>query len=111
MGLNISHGCWEGPYSAFHRYRSAVAKAAGYGDLNDYEGFSGFKTFPKDDPLTCLLGHSDSDGEIAAADTGQLAARLEDLLPALDAADAGGRYCGLYGDKTRVFIAGLRDAS
>lgn len=29
MGLDVSHGCWRGAYSAFHRWRSQLAKLAG----------------------------------------------------------------------------------
>ncbi len=29
MGLDTTHDCWHGPYSAFNRWRQAVAKAAG----------------------------------------------------------------------------------
>ena len=29
MGLDTTHGCWNGPYSAFHRFREDLAKAAG----------------------------------------------------------------------------------
>jgi hypothetical protein len=29
MGLDISHGCWEGAYSAFMRWRQQIAEVAG----------------------------------------------------------------------------------
>ncbi len=29
MGLDTSHDCWHGPYSAFSRWRIAIAQAAG----------------------------------------------------------------------------------
>ena len=29
MGLDTSHGCWHGAYSAFSRWRCGIAKAAG----------------------------------------------------------------------------------
>jgi len=29
MGLDTSHGCWHGAYSAFMRWRTEIAKAAG----------------------------------------------------------------------------------
>lgn len=39
MGLNCSHGFWDGPYSAFMRWRIALAKAAGFPPLRLMEGF------------------------------------------------------------------------
>ena len=30
MGLDVSHGCWSGPYSSFTRWRNMIAVAAGY---------------------------------------------------------------------------------
>lgn len=29
MGLDTTHGCWHGPYSAFNRWRETLARAAG----------------------------------------------------------------------------------
>lgn len=39
MGLSTSHDCWQGAYSAFHRFRQALAKAAGLPRLDMMEGF------------------------------------------------------------------------
>jgi hypothetical protein len=39
MGLNCTHGFWDGPYSAFMRWRIALAKAAGFPPLLLMEGF------------------------------------------------------------------------
>lgn len=105
MGLDISHGCWYGAYSAFMRWRTALCDAAGYGAINLREGFTlpGIP-WPADDVLTVLLAHSDCDGEIAWEDCGPLAARLEELLPALEEA-------GLYVEKTQQFIEGLDHAA
>jgi hypothetical protein len=38
MGLDVSHGCWHGAYSAFMRWRISVARAAGI-PLGLMEGF------------------------------------------------------------------------
>lgn len=38
MGLDTTHGCWHGPYSAFGRFREYVARAAGI-PLPLMEGF------------------------------------------------------------------------
>ena len=39
MGLDTSHDCWHGAYSAFNRWRCAIAKAAGLPPLELMEGF------------------------------------------------------------------------
>lgn len=39
MGLNISHGTWQGSYSAFSRWRSKIAETAGLPPLELMEGF------------------------------------------------------------------------
>lgn len=51
MGLDISHDTWHGAYSAFHRWRSVIAMAAGLPPLDLMEGF-----YSKDsnNPLTLL---------------------------------------------------------
>ncbi len=41
MGLDITHNCWHGAYSAFHRWRQIIAKAAGLPPLDFMEGFYG----------------------------------------------------------------------
>lgn len=112
MGLDTTHECWSGSYGAFGRWRHKLAEVAGYGDLSEYIGFGGDKSWPENgDALIVLLNHSDCEGEIAAADCAPLADRLEGLLDSLDIAGAGGGHIGNYGDKTRAFIAGLRDAA
>lgn len=95
MGLVISHGCWHGPYSAFMRFRIAVAKAAGIPDLMAMDGYGGETKWNESDPLTILFLHSDCEGIIASKDCEPLAKRLEEVM-------------GLY---TQRFIAGLRDAA
>ncbi len=39
MGLDTSHDCWHGAYSAFHRWRCEIARAAGLPPLELMEGF------------------------------------------------------------------------
>lgn len=39
MGLDTSHDAWSGPYSAFMRWRRAVARLAGFPPLDIMEGF------------------------------------------------------------------------
>jgi hypothetical protein len=120
MGLDTTHDCWHGAYSAFHRWRAKICEVAGYGKLGDYEGFRddvsgdhGSKPWPKGDPLVVLLSHSDCDGEIGTKDCAPLADALEQLLPALDRAEGGGGHVdrGGYAGWTRQFIKGLRRAA
>lgn len=156
MGLDTTHGCWHGAYSAFSRWREELARKAGV-PLDLMEGYYGFRAgssesrvwddamewsapreggplcgdyrgtmlhryitnvsawLPikwealKPDILHVLLDHSDCEGEIAAADCGPLADRLEELLPLLEG--DGGGHIGSYREKTQTFIDGLRLAA
>ncbi len=133
MGLDTSHDCWHGAYSAFGRWRQEVAKAAGYlvapvtwpdvGYPTDtvmlewhrYElkNYAGEWDEVPSDPLILLLVHSDCDGEIKPEHAGILADRLEEVLPKLSDELGGGHIAargGLRG-ATERFIAGLRAAA
>lgn len=109
MGLTISHGAFQGPYSSLHDMRCAIALAAGWGDLDEYAGYRGSKPYPEpgDDILSVLMNHSDFDGTIAAEHAGPLADRLEAILPHIDAA-AGDGYARA---DALQFVEGLRRAS
>jgi len=127
MGLDTSHGCWSGPYSAFHRWRRRIAEVAGLGDLDHYEGFQGTlgeralntetKRFEESHPLTPLLSHSDCDGKIDSKDCTGIADALEALLPVLEGfakheQDARVRIANeWYVSKTKEFAEGLREAA
>lgn len=39
MGLDTTHGCWHGAYSAFMRWREKLAEVAGLPPLMLMEGF------------------------------------------------------------------------
>jgi len=39
MGLDTSHDCWHGAYSAFNRWRTTIARVAGLPPLELMEGF------------------------------------------------------------------------
>lgn len=114
MGLDTTHGCWHGAYSAFMRWRDKLAEVSGI-PLRKMQGFcdADEDAVPwsalKPDPLHVLLDHSDCDGEIAAKDCGPLADRLEELLPLLDG--DGGGHIGSYKEKTQQFIDGLHLAA
>ena len=106
MGLDVSHGCWSGAYSAFARWRVEIARVAGI-DLKSMEGYGGDVSWEtlRPDVLHVLLDHSDCDGSIPWEFTEKLAVRLTELLPLLGG--DGGGHIGLYREKTQEFIDGL----
>lgn len=132
MGLDTSHDCFHGPYSAFSRWRNAVAEAAGYmvipikwpdmgyetnsvlidwGHIEEKNYAGEWDEIPVD-PLIILIAHSDCDGVIKPEHAGPLADRLEEILPKLT--DEGGVHIGALGGMSGVtekFIAGLRAAA
>jgi hypothetical protein len=112
MGLDTSHGCWNGPYSSFNRWREKICELSGYGNLLEYEGFTlkNPKPWPSTgDPLIELLRHSDCDGEIKWQVCLELSNRLGSLFPALEISDA---VCGSrFAEKTETFAEGLRFAA
>jgi len=131
MGLDTSHNAWHGAYSSFSHWRDALCNAAGW-TLEPTKYEDGFKaSWPKeidaeslteenfqgkwdqwpDDPLIILIAHSDCDGIIPAEHCAHLAARLEGLIPKLEEMGDGGGHIGLYAEKTKSFIAGLRLAA
>ncbi len=101
MGLDTSHDCWHGPYSSFNNWRRDICEVAGYGKLDDYEGFGGLKKWPDGDPLSELLYHSDCDGIIPVKSCLPIAKRLKQLIPAMK---VKGEYSRV---KTQDFIDGL----
>jgi len=138
MGLDTSHDCWHGAYSAFMRWRQKIAEVAGFPPLLLMEGFferadvyDPFKEYQekcpnqaelyyaslpiswdalKPNPLHGLLHHSDCEGEIPTEQCGPIADELEKLLP-LFPDDDGGGHIGMWRDKTQKFIDGLRLAA
>jgi hypothetical protein len=95
MGLDTDYDCWHGPYSAFNRFRHALAAKIGI-DLDSMEGFQrdparGATRWDllKPDPLLTLLNHSDCDGWIEADDCAPLAARLREVAALFDPGEGG----------------------
>jgi hypothetical protein len=126
MGLDTSHDCWHGAYSAFTRWRDRLAGVAGYelamlkdehretilidwGHIVEKNYQGQWDEMPAD-PLILLIAHSDCDGEILPEHAGPLADRLAELLPLLPDEDAGG-HIGNWREKTQKFIDGLRLAA
>lgn len=134
MGLDTTHDCWHGAYSAFSRWRDKLAEAAGYTfheiehgrrlvdlDWGGIEAAIGYDLNGKwpaipvrpdgsPDPLIILLAHSDCEGELQTEFLAALADRLEELLPKLEGLEDGG-HIGSYVVKTQTFIDGLRRAA
>lgn len=126
MGLDVDYDCWNGPYSAFRRFRNDLARAAGHeinADDKDYwkpewdalpnvmDKIMGEWDEPPDDPLLVLLIHSDCDGVIKAEHVAPLRARLEELIPILEAGDDPDTVRGLgLVATTQRFIDGLKQA-
>ncbi len=147
MGLDTSHNCWHGSYTVFGAWRQQVALAGGYTlkersdvpwpsvdlpwDMFKQENYKGdWADGPAvEDPLLYLIVHSDADGVIHPEEGRHLAARLEQILPALTkqgAPDLAARLeqfvPGLTVERnwmtdewlektTKQFIKGLRDAA
>lgn len=82
MGLDTTHGCWNGPYSSFNRFRYSLAAQIGI-DLDDYKGYGG--TGIKDlasieHDLMPLFNHSDCDGELSADESKRLISGFNRVL-------------------------------
>ena len=130
MGLDISHDCFSGAYSAFFRFREYVAKAAGYSvwDVKTSHGLvptivldwghiteknlAGKWEKTPDDPLIVLFAHYDDRGCIYPEQALPLSNSLQELLPFLTG--SGGGHLESAGGVRQVainFIKGLRTAA
>lgn len=127
MGLDTTHDAWHGPYSAFSRWREALAVAAGY-EVVAHPVAPGLRMILVDwghlqhrlqgdwdetpaDPLLVLIAHSDCEGEIRPAQAGPLADRIEALAPLVPDEDHGSWDPGWMRERARRFVAGLRRAA
>lgn len=80
MGLDTTHGCWNGPYSSFGTFREELAAQIGE-NLKAFEGFGGDKSFDKlDHPVKPLLDHSDCDGELSPAECESIVEGLNQII-------------------------------
>lgn len=128
MGLDVSHGAFSGPYSAFNRFRQSVAKAFGgswpphekpiHDDgiiLDENTWYWGDGMSKETNPgLFVFMSHSDCDGSISPEDCINVANELEELLPRLDEMGSGGGHlkrAGGIGRVARDFIAACRQAA
>ncbi len=61
MGLDLTHDCWHGAYSAFHRWRQKIAYAAGMPPLDLMDGM--FTHLEDGRDLPTLYCQKDLNGE------------------------------------------------
>lgn len=114
MGLLVSHGAFNGSYTAFDRFRDAICQAIGgkwakeHGDPWYWgEGYSK-ESHPG---LHAFLCHSDCDGELTALECALLADELEAILPELDKLGMGAGHIerdGGYAAIANRFIEACR---
>lgn len=125
MGLDTTHDCWHGPYSAFMRWRQwlnyyiALDRAEASADWKEISFMGATREAinsawnrqlyaDQSVPLNVLMAHSDCDGEIAAEVCAPLADALQSLV------DRRMPPRALYDEQrpaTERFIAGLRAAA
>lgn len=126
MGLDTTHGCWNGPYSTFMRWRQwinlyvmqdraeegdAGAKEIAYMGATREAITRAWEEGRYDDqsvPINVLMNHSDCDGEIPHDVCGPLADALQSIV------DRRMPPRALYDEQrpaTERFIAGLREAA
>jgi hypothetical protein len=119
MGLDVSHDCWHGAYSAFHRFRIEVlATVTGERvDYSDYDRYTQLvEEFPMREPLREFLLHSDCEGTIERASQIPMADALDVVADAMESKlstteDEGVGHIALAGGyvaAVRAFAAGLR---
>lgn len=134
MGLDTTHGAFHGAYSAFNRFRQAVAKAMGGsypphenpltcsdGDLiidPDQSKFyvpGNWQIFQKERPgLTAFLLSNDCEGEFSPETCKQMADEIEALLPEIQKLDETEENWGHisrdggFGSVAKRYIEGCR---
>lgn len=92
MGLNCSHGAYDGSYTGFNNLRRAVSKAAGGSypphkdkTLDKWKWYVDEKYSKETHPgLYEFLNHSDCDGEISPESCVVVANDLDALLPLIE---------------------------
>jgi len=120
MGLDISHDAFHGAYSAFNRFRKALARAMGGSfpphDLFEHDdnrwywghGYSA-ETHPG---LTIFFCHSDCDGEMTPEECALVIRDLAPLVEKLPAYGGGGHIesAGGYRAVGEQFLRGCQAA-
>jgi len=113
MGLDVTHGCWQGSYSAFNRFRDALWRVTYPENPGGWQNMpsGAFKAFPSDEPMDYLFYHSDCEGDLEVWMLQPLADRLEAIATALPA-DGTGHLArlGIRGTALQ-FAKGCREAA
>lgn len=138
MGLDATHNCWHGPYSAFMRWRQAIAAAVGI-PLDMMDGFVDLRSHGSTLALTRAAVEKCGIGDLTKGELDRFLANLpikwEVLRPSplhilLSHSDCDGEIrwqdCGpialaladvlpdlaeVWHDRTQQFITGLREAA
>lgn len=122
MGLDTSHDCWHGAYSAFMRFRLDILKTLGFGDgsreTSIYVNWQApekqelWTRLEKEHPgIFVLINHSDCDGVIEVKDQLLLATELEAVAAKMPDEPGVGHLT--HGSKAAAlrFAKGLREAN
>lgn len=88
MGLNCSHGAWDGAYSSFMRFREDVAATIGM-NIDNMIGFGGLQKFDETNDLTPFLSHSDCHGVLTPDECIRTARGLGAILDELPSEGPG----------------------
>lgn len=126
MGLKVSHGAYEGPYSSFNRFRKfIIASIGGSYPPHEKENLDEDRWYwDTDRPFSSethpglkeFFCHSDCEGEIQPEMCKVVADELESILPYIEAREAKDRSAGGllmrggYVQITKEFIEGCREA-
>lgn len=80
MGLNTTHGCWNGSYCSFSVFRKLLGKQIGI-ELDTFVGFGGTTPWSTvSHKIKPLLNHSDCDGILTIPQCEQIAIGLDEIL-------------------------------
>lgn len=123
MGLNISHGAFDGGYSRFNRLRKGIMQSIGGSfpphsndSLSEYRWYwrsdgeiDGEYNRENYDGLYVLMCHSDCDGEIELDDVKLIKRDLEKILPLIKNYEEKNGTVHLVKD-TQRFIIGCKNA-
>lgn len=121
MGLDTTHGCWNGAYSSFNAFRHFLAEKINI-NLDEYHGY-GSDNASKflediDHDIMPLLNHSDCDGYLSVQECERIANGLEQILKEnnwmnIDESTIYDRFSNAdlyYAQKAKDFMDGCRFA-
>jgi len=118
-GFDDAYSAFEGSYSAFNRFRRAVAKCFGGSfpphddkSLDDKLFYHGDNFSKKKYPgLYEFMRHSDCDGKLGPTTCEKIANEMEEFLPKLESMGIGYSHMANYRIVAEKFIAATRKAS